>query len=280
MKGNHTGVIQKPDSGAASAPSSWQELLREAITKPGFIHEAYTRFHCYSVGNQMLALWQCQTRSIPPGPIATFPKWKELGRFVKKGEKALVLCMPLTGKRTETEVAQDGTEQEVEHSYTRFTYKPHWFVLAQTEGTEYRPEPIPAWDETKALAALHITRETFTELDGNIQGCAKRGRVLAINPLAVLPHKTLFHEAAHILLGHTEEGSLNDSEITPRSLREVEAEAVALLCCESLSLPGAEYSRGYIQSWAAGESISERSAQRIFTTADQILKAGKESGAN
>jgi N-terminal domain of anti-restriction factor ArdC len=28
-------------------------------------------------------------RGIQPGPLATFPKWKELGRHVKKGEKAL-----------------------------------------------------------------------------------------------------------------------------------------------------------------------------------------------
>ena len=42
-------------------------------------------------------------------------------------------------------------------------------------------------------------------------------------------------------------------------------------------LPGAEHSRGYIQHWNAqrsAEPISERSAQRIFKTADQILKAG------
>jgi hypothetical protein len=54
----------------------------------------------------------------------------------------------------------------------------------------------------------------------------------------------------------------------------VEAEAVALLCCESLGLPGAEFSRGYIQSWGQGQAISERSAQRIFHAADRILKAG------
>lgn len=65
-----------------------------------------------------------------------------------------------------------------------------------------------------------------------------------------------------------------DTDQTPRSVAEVEAEAVALLCCESLGLPGAEFSRGYIQSWAKGEPISGRSAQRIFHAADRILKAG------
>lgn len=101
---------------------------------------------------------------------------------------------------------------------------------------------------------------------------------VAVSPVAAMPHKTLFHELAHVVLGHTSEGSLNDgSEQTPRSLREVEAESVALLCCESLGLPGAEFSRGYIQSW--GSEIPERSAQKIFHAADLILKAGTGKGS-
>jgi hypothetical protein len=55
----------------------------------------------------------------------------------------------------------------------------------------------------------------------------------------------------------------------------VEAEALALLCCESLGLPGADFSRGYIQSWCRRQAIGERSAQRIFRAADQIFRAGR-----
>ena len=66
--------------------------------------------------------------------------------------------------------------------------------------------------------------------------------------------------------------------LSPRSLREVEAEAVALVCLEALGLQGAEHCRGYIQHWnerCGAEPIPERSAQRIFKAADQILKAGR-----
>jgi hypothetical protein len=64
-------------------------------------------------------------------------------------------------------------------------------------------------------------------------------------------------------------------------LREVEAEAVAMLCCEALNLEGADYCRGYIQNWlrpvvaSNGEAIPEKSAQKIFRAADQILRAGR-----
>jgi antirestriction protein ArdC len=253
---------------------SWAALLDEAVKKPGFIHEAYSRFHNYSLGNQLLAMFQCVTRGIQPGPLATFPKWKELDRYVKKGEKALTLCMPLTCMRTKTVKKDDGTDQEEEFSFTHFTYKAHWFVLAQTEGAELKPAAIPGWSEPKALETLKIEHIEFTNLDGNAQGYAQRGRKIAVSPIAALPHKTLFHELAHVVLGHCAEQDVSDTENTPRELREVEAEAVALLCCESLGLPGAEFSRGYIQHWSQGQGINERSAQRIFRAADLILRAG------
>jgi hypothetical protein len=99
---------------------SWQNILRDAITRPGAIHEAYSRFHSYSIGNQLLALMQCRARGIQPGPIATFVRWKELGRHVRKGEKALTLCMPVTCKAKQTARDERGNESEQEIAFTRF----------------------------------------------------------------------------------------------------------------------------------------------------------------
>jgi antirestriction protein ArdC len=250
--------------------ASFADLLQSAVTEPGLISSAYRQFHNYSMGNMLLAWSQCIERGIQPGPLATFPKWKALGRYVRKGEKALTLCQPVTVKRTTQ--ANDGTEET--DAFTLFTYRPRWFVLAQTEGQELPATPIPAWDRAKALEALGISEVPFDAVDGNVMGFA-RGRSIAISPLNPMPCKTLFHEAGHILLGHTSESDQNDGELTPRSLRECEAEAVAMLCCAALNLPGVEYSRGYIQSWwGTGNEIPERSAQRILKAADQILKAG------
>ena len=79
------------------------------------------------------------------------------------------------------------------------------------------------------------------------------------------------------MLGHTTEADFNDTEHTPKNLREVEAEAVALLCCEALDLEGAQFCRGYIQEWltrSSDSAIPEKNAQKILKAADQILKAG------
>jgi len=181
--------------------------------------------------------------------------------------------MPITCKRRE-----DGSDEE--HTFTSFVYKARWFVLGQTDGQELEPISVPEWDAERALTALSIERIPFDHTDGNVQGFARK-RQVAINPLAQLPLKTLLHELGHVILGHTTEAEFADAETTPRSLREVEAESVALLCCESLGLEGTEFCRGYIQNWLRrgngfdAEAIPEKSAQKIFRAADQIIRAGR-----
>jgi hypothetical protein len=269
----------KPHTKPPIEVPKWASLLVEAVNKPGLIMEAYSAFHNYSIGNQILALVQCQLRGLEPGPINTFPGWQKLGRCVKRGERALTLCMPIT-RKVRNEESQDSESENHERTFTTFTHKPHWFVLSQTAGDEYVPRCLPEWNAEQALAALDIEQISFTHTDGNCQGYARQ-RQIAINPVAQLPHKTLFHEAAHVVLGHTTEADFADTERTPKNLREVEAESVALLCCEALNLEGADYCRGYIQNWLYpmvgynGGGIPEKSAQKIFHAADQILRAGR-----
>src|SRR4029453_17334107 len=132
-------------SGGTMTPStaSFADLLRSAVTDPGVVSSAYRQFHTYSIGNQLLAWGQCLARGLQPGPLATFPRWKELGRHVRRGERAIVLCQPATKKRPAeaAEGAESGPEVLV-----RFTYRAGWFVLAQTDGADLLPAEIPSWD--------------------------------------------------------------------------------------------------------------------------------------
>lgn len=172
-----------------NAPS-FADLLTQAVTEPGIISAAYSQFHNYSLGNQILAWSQCMHRGLQPGPLAMYPRWKELGRQVRRGEKALVLCMPVTIKR-KPEQADNAEQSEV---FTRFVYRPNWFALAQTDGQPLAEQPIPAWDRDRALAALNVAEVPFDGLDGNTLGFA-RERLIAVNPINPLPHKTTFHES-------------------------------------------------------------------------------------
>jgi antirestriction protein ArdC len=255
--------------------ATWGELLHSAVHTPGKLLAAYTAFHNYSFGNALLALEQCISRKIEPGPLNSYKGWLALKRQVRKGEKGLCLCMPVTYKKR---VTSDGTEDDTEERHDEmrqyFVFRNYWFVLAQTEGETLYEQAIPGFDLDAALQTLNITRAPFDEINGNVQGFAHQ-REIAVSPIAALPLKTTLHEIAHVVLGHTTSQKLVDSEHTDRNIREVEAESVALICCEALGLPGAEAARGYIQHWLQGEKeIPNQSAARIFTAAQTILKAG------
>src|SRR5690349_18903177 len=122
---------------------SWSDILKSAITEPGLILKAYTAFHGYSIGNQIAAVMQCKMRGIEPSPINTYQGWKNLNRQVKKGEKAIWLCMPLTRK-----IENDNSEAETVIS--SFVWKPRWFVLSQTEGEPFEMPEIADWDKDLA----------------------------------------------------------------------------------------------------------------------------------
>src|SRR3990172_6926964 len=114
---------------------SFRELLTEAVTDPGRISAAYSAFHDYSFGNVLAAMFQCRVRGIPLGPIATFPAWKERGRHVKEGEKAITLCMPITVKK-------DRDNPDSDERIAMFVWRNRWFVLSQRDGKD--------WSETRA----------------------------------------------------------------------------------------------------------------------------------
>jgi hypothetical protein len=273
--------MEKPD---------WNSLLDKALTQPGVMSKAYSIFYEYSLGNAFLAASQMIDRKLPISPIASFNKWKELGRMVKKGEKAIALVMPVTVKSKSKDEGEDGAVSTVADSNTQakksgrtiFVLKNNWFALCQTDGAEYAHDVvIPKWDKAKAMAALGISEHDFAHTNGNVQGYAiPNEKTLAINPLAVLPWKTTFHEMAHCLL-HSEEAQMADGEMLKKCIKEAEAESVAYLCCATLELPGLEQSRAYIQNWLnSTEQLLEfrkKSAARVFATANKILKAGAET---
>lgn len=243
---------------------NWNELLSNALTQPGRLSEAYSVFYDYSLGNALLAARQLHQRNLPISPIATYKKWQELGRNVKKGEKALALIMPITIK------------DDDEGSRTFFVLKNNWFALNQTEGGEYKQKPVAsAWNKASALSELGINEREFLCASGNTQGYAMPNeKTFAVNPLAALPWKTTFHELAHCLL-HSADALLSDNAELSKCVKEIEAECVAYLCCATLNLPGLEESRGYIQAWLKNGDVDlGKSAQRIFNAANKILKAG------
>ena len=82
--------------------------------------------------------------------------------------------------------------------------------------------------------------------------------------------KTLIHETAHVLLGHTEDMG----EYTKhRGLMETEAESVAYIVAGLIGFDTSAYSIGYIAGWANGDTeLIKSTAARVLRTAHQIAE--------
>src|SRR5437867_6518772 len=110
------------EQSVAHEHTRFADLLRRAVTEPGMISAAYSAFHGFSLGNQLLAAVQCAERGLPLGPLATFPGWKSKGRHVKRGERALWLWLPITHKR-EVPRASRTDDDCIAQVITRFVLK-------------------------------------------------------------------------------------------------------------------------------------------------------------
>lgn len=244
----------------------YEELFKLALKGDGKMLKGYSNFHRYSFSNQLFAMYQMMERGLDITPIATYKKWASLGRQVQKGQKAIELVMPVTKK----------AKVEGEKDNVFFVFKKGWFAMSQTEGEDVQ-FPETEFDYEKALRELNIVKEVFAITNGNVQGYAKKGTI-AINPLAELPLKTLFHEVAHNILHLEGDEEFIDDVTAKKNLKEVEAEGTAL--CVSLALGLQEnvpYCVGYIKNWLGeGNEIPVDSIKRIFRATDKILKAGQE----
>ena len=106
------------------------------------VNEAYRAFHNYSLGNQILAAMQLAAKGLRLSPIASFNGWKDKGRFVQKGQKALGLFMPVSVKRREVQGAAAGivagSGEDRGATFNVFVMRAHWFSLEPDRGRRLR----------------------------------------------------------------------------------------------------------------------------------------------
>jgi antirestriction protein ArdC len=226
---------------------------------------AMSRFHNYSWGNVLLILSQKPDAT----RIAGFNAWKRFNRFVKKGEKGIVIIAPMLIKPKEEEARQDE-----ERSILRFKAV-YVFDVSQTDG-----DPLPEFarvggnpnghtDRLKALiAAKNITLEYADSL-GMANGVSSGGRIRILSSLSPAEEfSVLTHELAHELLHHGERRSE-----TTKVIRETEAEAVAFVVCQAIGLQTGTAASDYIQLYDGNKATLAESLDHIQQTAAEILAA-------
>jgi hypothetical protein len=225
-----------------------------------------SRFHKYSWGNALLIYSQRPDAT----HVAGFHAWLKLRRYVRKGEKGIVILAPIVGrKRTEEELTED--EQ------TRlFGFRAaHVFDSSQTEG-----EPLPIFatvngdphDYTDRLKQFVASRNIALAYDSRIapaKGLSSGGRIVLLPDLEAAEHfSVLVHEIAHELLHRNERRAQ-----TTHTIRETEAEAVAFVVSSAIGLDTTTSSSDYIQLHAGDKATLAESLAFIQQTASAILQA-------
>ena len=236
---------------------------------------AMARFHKYSFGNIMAIARQRPTAT----HVAGFHTWKELGRFVKRGEKGIQIFAPMMGKRLKTDDATPTTNAGNEERPTQMLIgfrAVYVFDYTQTEGAEL-PEMEHSingevGEHRERLIAFLYSQNIALEYSEEIApalGVSYGGRI------ALLPGQqkaeeftTLVHELAHELLHKAERRTG-----TATTMRETEAEAVAFIVGQAIGLEMGTASSDYIQMYAGSAELLTESLHVIQQTSALILDA-------
>jgi antirestriction protein ArdC len=233
------------------------------------------RFRQYSFNNTMLILIQMPTAS----RVASYRKWSELGRQVRKGEKGLSIFAPMTRKRE----VEDASGEKSERRYVSGFRLVSVFDVSQTEGDALPEDPArPVLLDGEAPEGLWQALADVV-LDAGYMlrfGPSERGengytspsdKVIQITE-GLSPAqscKTLIHETAHMLL-HCDDKTLTEDALLHRNVAEIEAESIAHIVAEVHGLPTGDYSIPYVAGWSNGKT------EQIAATADRVLRTAKE----
>jgi antirestriction protein ArdC len=205
--------------------------------------------------------------------VAGFHRWRELHRWVRKGEAGIAILAPMVvGKKSKDDAANDQRERTEARTLLGFRVV-YIFDVSQTEGKELPEFATMKGDPGENLARLEdIVRArgidlAYEEQLGGALGKSEGGKITLLSSLSkVEAFTTLAHELAHELLHRGDR-----RQETTKVVRETEAEAVAYVVAKSIGLDPSTQSSDYIQLYSGDEQLLLQSLELIRKVASDIL---------
>jgi uncharacterized membrane protein (UPF0127 family) len=231
-----------------------------------------SKFHDYSIGNLILIMIQ------KPGAtrVAGFKTWKDLGRWVKKGEKGIAIlapCFPPKGQKEEDE--EDEEEIELNPIYFKVV---HVFDISQTEGTSLPEFDVPvltgeANENLFDYLLYHMKQRgvsvDFTskpEMDPGIKGYYSHDGIwVRPEESRAQQLKTFIHEVAHYYS--------EDVFQIPRADAETIAESVAFVVGAHFGFDTGTRSFPYVALWVKDKKILENNLSSIRKISMRMIEA-------
>ena len=231
-----------------------------------------SKFHDYSIGNLILIALQKPEAT----RVAGFATWKELGRWVRKGEKGIAILAPVMPPKRKAEEREDEEETEIapQPVYFKTVYV---FDISQTEGKPLPQFEIPALTGEaneelfmKLLAlmrsrGLPVSFESRPHLDPSVKGSySLEGIWIRPEEPRAQQLKTLLHEVAH----YYSEGVFH----MPRRDAETIAESAAFVVGAHFGFDTGVRSFPYVALWAQDKEVLERNLKAIRRVSTEIIE--------
>ena len=253
------------------------------------------KFHDYSIGNQILIMLQRRDAT----RVAGFNTWRDLERFVKKGEKGIAILAPIfpplptcpqCGAKIRKGVKfcpQCGAATDEEEGVTAPHYFKvvHVFDISQTEGKDIPEIKVPtltgeANEELFDMAlgmvkgkGVHVSFEPDEHGDPELKGYYRPPNEIWVRPGEPRAQqlKSLLHEIAHYF-------SENVMRI-PRADAETIAESAAYVVGAHYGFDSGVRSFPYVAVWAKDKKVLEHNLADIRRVATAMLDELTGTGA-
>lgn len=218
-----------------------QEMGQGKSERLGRYLDFTSRFHKYSVHNQILIFLQCPNATL----VAGYRKWQDMGYQVAKGQKGIRIFAPRPYHLTDDETQE--TKERLGFASVSV------FDVSQLVNVAENPIPLfftPLADDQQELSA-RITQameddniQVSEEETGLTQGYSRKGHV-GIHAGIDSTNRvlTLVHEYAHELLHWDSEGKRQDIRV-----KECHAEAVSYVVAHHFGIHN-PFSSDYLQHW-------------------------------
>ena len=245
----------------------------------------------YSVNNQILIMLQKPDATM----CQSFTGWKDMNRFVRKGEKGIRILAPAPYKMQKEQdktdasgkaiLDKDGEPVKEIVEITVNAFKPvSTFDISQTEG-----EPVPTVGVSELTgsvegyeALLAAIKEvvpvpiSFEQIDSGAKGYfhLEENRIVVQEGMSEAQTvKTLLHEASHQAL-HSREAMEQSGDKKSKNQKECEAESVAYVVCQHYGIDTSDYSFAYVATWSADKEVPELKASldTIRRTAADLIE--------
>jgi len=234
-----------------------------------------SKFHDYSIGNLILIMLQKPDAT----RVAGYTTWKELDKYVRKGEKGIAIlapCMP--PKKTKVVEPEDENDESLVEVTPIYFKVVHVFDISQTDGEPLPEFEVPSltgeanerlFDMVTALArsqGLDASFESRPYQDPAIKGTYS-GKNIWVRPEESRAQqlKTFLHEVAH----YYSEGVFR----IPRKDAETIAESVAFTVGVHFGFDSGVRSFSYVALWAEDKKVLEANLTAIRKVSTRIIDA-------